>query len=136
MISLLNRAYLQPFQNRRMLTVYMAVFLGTVANIFLSLYIALDTMRLGWMGMTTYLYAWFLPAGLLLFPLFYVLYTRLSRRALVIAVVGSQCAGFLLFLVSPLSQTPWGLGIMMVLFSTGYWQMYHGNMAAHIHSRN
>jgi hypothetical protein len=130
-MSLLIRSYLQPFRNKNLAIIYGSIFLGVFANSFLMLYIALDTVKLGWLGMTAYLYGWFLVSGFVLFPFYYFLFTRHKRKWFISGVIGSQIFGLLLFLLTDISQTPWGVGITLALFVTGYFQMCHANLSGH-----
>lgn len=130
-MSLLTRSYLQPFRNKNLAIIYGSIFLGVFAHNFLMLYIALDTVKLGWMGMTAYLYGWFITSGFILFPFYYFLFTRHKRKWFMCGVIGSQIVGLLLFLLTDISKTPWGVGITLALCMTGYFQMCHANLSGH-----
>lgn len=130
-MSLLTRSYLQPFRNKNLAIIYGSIFLGVFAHNFLMLYIALDTVKLGWMGMTAYLYGWFITSGFILFPFYYFLFTRHKRKWFMCGVIGSQIIGLLLFLLTDISKTPWGVGITLAFCITGYFQMCHANLSGH-----
>lgn len=136
-MGLINQAFILPFQNRQLLIIYLSLIAGMFAASFLGIYVAIDMVRLGYWGVVTYLEAWLGLLGLVFFPFYFYTYAHMSRRNFIALVLGVQLIGSVLMVVVDLRNSPFTIGLLMAMFSTGFWQMYHLNMAAHSsdHSR-
>lgn len=131
MTNIFYRQYVQPFRNLRLSVTYLSLFFGILAGSFLSVYAAIDTVKAGAAGLIAFYYVWFILAGFVFFPLFFLLFRNFSRRVFIGTVLGTQIVGTVLLFLKDGAMQPWHLGVVMALFGTGYWQMHHINLAAY-----
>jgi hypothetical protein len=113
----------------KILILYIASFVGSIAFGFQTVFLSIDLFSLGFSGITKFYLFWLVPAGFLFFPVFSFLKQHFPRH-FISSILGSQIAGLLLMYilktnVADGTNDPLFAGLANAFAATGFWQLHH-----------